>query len=222
MKKKGNNNNKTNMAIWVNSLLVMILIIAGVVGVINHNNNKGGDENQSSNSHVDDYVGKDAREAYNTLEAAGYDVRFVFDRANNGGFTEDGFQEYILQEFDIDSYSELPYVVTGQSANGKTITLKVDYSTVVESNNAQAQREEALEKKLGIVESMTACQQYGERNYSGFKMHSILGKIAEYASDDDTWFLKYTVDADGRKNMTMECSVTGTSANPAVKSFMIY
>lgn len=208
----------TNMVIGV---IAVILVIVGIVGTIN-NNNKGDSENASNSSQVDDYIGKDAKQAHEALKGDGYDIKFKFDRANNGGFTDDGFQEYILQEFQSSSYNEMPFVVTGQSIAGKTITLKVEYSTAIESKQAQAQREEALEKKLGIAESMTACQQYGNRNYRDFKMHSILGKIAEYASDDDTWFLKYKVDANGYSDLTMECSVTGSSQSPVVKSFTIY
>lgn len=86
----------------------------------------------------------------------------------------------------------------------------------------QGAREEALESKLGVIEAMTACEQYGKQNYRNFKMHSVLGKIAEYASDDDTWFLKYKVDADGYEQLTMECYVTGTSDSPIVKQFTVY
>lgn len=83
-------------------------------------------------------------------------------------------------------------------------------------------KEELLEEKLGFVESITACELYGKRQYSDFKIHSVLGKIAQEVVDDDTWFIKYTVDANGRENLVMECSVTGTTESPQVKNFIVY
>lgn len=217
-----NTNKSKNLTNMIIGGIVVAVIIAGVVGAINGNNKNGDSKSTQNSSQVDDYTGKDAKVAYETLKNSGYDVKFVFDRNNNGGFTEEGLQEYVKQEFDSGSYDEMPFTVIKQSATGKTVTLTIEYASAIESENAQKARESALESKLGIVESMTACQQYGERNYRDFKMHSIVGKIAEYASDDDTWFLKYTADANGYKNMTMECYVTGTSSSPVIKSFNIY
>ena len=98
----------------------------------------------------------------------------------------------------------------------------VEYKSALESSAAQAAREENLEKRLSIISAMSACDLYGQRNYRDFKMHSIVGKIAEYASDDNTWFLKYYVDADGYTNRAMECYVTGTTDNPVVTKYLVY
>lgn len=171
---------------------------------------------------IDDYTGKDVKGAYAELTGNEYEVEFVFDRNNNGGFTKDGFQEFVLNEIDSDSYKEDTLVITKQTNLGKKVTLYVDYASAVSADKEKEANEASLEEKLSIVESMTACERYGEQNYRDFKIHSILGKIAEYASDDDTWLLKYTVDADGYKDLTMECYVTGTTANPQVENFIVY
>lgn len=169
-----------------------------------------------------DYTGVDAKQAYEELLADGHAIKFSFDRNNNGGFSEDDFQDFVIKSFSSDNYAEMPFTVTKQSTSGEKVNLSIDYTMSVEAEQDQSARNEALEKKLGVAEAMTACKLYGERNYRDFKLHSILGKIAEYASDDDTWFLKYTVDANGYNDLTMECHVTGTSESPVVEGFSIY
>lgn len=96
------------------------------------------------------------------------------------------------------------------------------YQNDTNTSSEPKTKEELLEEKLGFVESITACELYGKRQYSDFKIHSVLGKIAQEVVDDDTWFIKYTVDANGRENLVMECSVTGTTDNPQVKNFIVY
>ena len=168
------------------------------------------------------YIGSDAKVAYSELIASGYAVKFVFDRPNNAGFTEEQLQQTMLSDFESASYDEMPYVITKQSILYNTATLYVEYKSVVETNEAQATREENLSRVLSIESAMSACELYGQQNYSGFKMHSIVGKIAEYASDDSTWFLKYYVDADGYTNKAMECYVSGTTSSPVVTRYLVY
>lgn len=194
-----------------------IVVVVGLIGLIS-----GGNPSSELGTSINDYTGQDAKQAYDELTAAEYEVSFVFDRNNNGGFTKEGFQDHVLKSFASESYNELPFTVTKQSVSGKQVTFYVDYATSLEADKAKKEREDALEEKLGLVESMTACEQYGKKNYPNFKLHGIMGKIAEYASDDDTWFLKYKVDADGYENMTMECYVTGTSASPQIEKFVVY
>lgn len=174
-------------------------------------------------SEVKDYIGQDAKKAYDELKASGYNIKFIFDRPNQGGFTEESFQDYVINDsFGSPSYAEMPFVVKSQQIFDKNVYLYIDYGSVVESENKQASMEASLEEKLSIVNAMTACEQYGKQNYRNFKIHSILGKIAEYADDENTWFLKYNVDYDGYENRTMECYVTGTSAAPVVSRFLVY
>lgn len=210
---------------WWFWVILVFLIVCGVYATGGKNNGgNGGDTVQNSSAtNITDYTNKDAKIAYEELQKSGYTVKFVLDRNTNGGFTSDGFQDFIEKEFSSDTYNnENGFTVTKQSVDEKIVTLGVEYTSVIKNQETRKAREEALEEKLGRTEAMTACMLYGERNYRNFKMHSIVGKIAEYASDDDTWFLKYTADADGYKNLTMECYVTGTSANPEITEFTIY
>lgn len=77
------------------------------------------------------YVGSDAKATYNELISGGYTVKFVFDRPNNAGFTEEQLQSVMLSDFKSASYDEMPYVVTRQSIFGKTATLYIEYKDVV-------------------------------------------------------------------------------------------
>ena len=207
---------------WFWLIIAIIIIGVGGSGFSQKKENGGTAENTASETktEIKDYTNQDAKTAYDELVNNGYSVRFMFDRNNNGGFTEDGFQEYVKESFDGSTSSS--FVVTKQKTNNKDVTLYVDFSSIVEQDKEKEERGRKLEEKLGIVESMTACRQYGERNYRNFKIHSVVGKIAEYASDDDTWFLKYYVDAEGYNNKTMECYVTGTSNSPVVTKFIVY
>lgn len=105
------------------------------------------------------------------------------------------------------------------SKNSTTTTT----STSSESSSVRSgAKEDRLEKKLSSVNALTACELYGERNYQNFSIHKILGQIAEYAYDEDTWYMKYSVDYNGYENRAMECYVTGTSENPVVSKFLVY
>ena len=215
----------TRPKIWF--VVIFSLIILWIIG--NAMKSDSPQKNQPVETHEEktettvNYVGQDAKVVYTTLITQGYTVKFLFDRANNGGFSDEQFQDFVINDsFASSSYSEMPFVVTGQTINDKNATLTIDYGSVVEQNNAQADREAKLESKLSIITAMSSCEIYGERNYRNFKMHSIVGKIAEYAIDDDTWFLKYTADANGYKNLNMECYVTGTDSSPVVKDFKLY
>ena len=80
-----------------------------------------------------DYVGKDAKLAYNELISDGFAVKFVFDRPNQGGFTEESFQDFVLNDsFAADSYSEMPLVVTRQINHDKSVVLYLEYKSIVD------------------------------------------------------------------------------------------
>ncbi len=206
--------------------LIVILFIVGVFTRTDDNKNETSttsNNNTSTQQTINDYSGQDAKKAYTELLEKGYSVKFVLDRNNNGGFTEEQLQDFVINDsFKSTSYSEMPFIVKRQISNDKTITLYIEYGSVDEANKNQVNREQALEEKLSIVSAMTACEMYGKSNYRNFKMHSIVGKIAESAYDDNTWYLKYYVDADGYKNKAMECYVSGTTENPSVTKFLVY
>lgn len=208
---------------WV----IVVVLVAGVLSTgktdKKDTSKVNNDNSNSSQQTVTDYSGQDAKKTYTELLEKGYSVKFIFDRNNNGGFTEEQLQDFVINDsFKSESYNEMPFVVTRQVSNDKNVTLYIEYGSVDEANKNQANREQALEEKLSIVSAMTACEMYGKSNYRNFKMHSIVGKIAESAYDDNTWYLKYYVDANGYENKTMECYVSGTTDNPSVTNFLVY
>ena len=221
--------NKTRPG-WVWAVVILVIIVLGVIGNSMKSNtaeDQSTTEETSSQSadeeNVLDYTGVDAKSAYENLILKGYSVKFLFDRNNNGGFSDEQFQDFVINDsFGSEYYDEMPFVVTKQTVNSKNVILTIEYATAAEQTKAQEKRDNQLEKKLSIVTAMTTCELYGKRNYRNFKIHSIVGKIAEYAVDNDTWFLKYTADADDYKNLNMECYVTGTDSSPVVKDFKLY
>jgi hypothetical protein len=98
----------------------------------------------------------------------------------------------------------------------------------MDAADAAASMEQNLTRILDPYDALYALQDYGEWEYPyGFKIHTIVGMLARYPYDENTWFLKYTCDvtnANGAtaKNLTVEGMVTGTSANPQVIYFVVY
>lgn len=204
---------------WV----IIVVVVLGIIGFVNKKPESNPSTGQSTGqTTATDYTGKDAKMAYGELTSGGKEVKFVFDRNNNGGFSEESLQSFMQESFASESYDQMPFIVTKQTSDGNTVTLYVEYSSAIESSNAAESMKAALEEKLGVAEAMTACEMYGKRTHRDFDMHSVLGQIAQEAKDENTWYLKYTVDADGYEGLTMECYVTGTSAAPEVTDFTVY
>lgn len=70
-----------------------------------------------------------------------------------------------------------------------------------------------------------AAEDYGKQNYSSFKLHYYLGKLAATEESENTWFLKATCEYEtiyGKMNGTCEARVTGTELNPIVTYFIVY
>ena len=87
--------------------------------------------------------------------------------------------------------------------------------------------EEVLGAKLNDADAIAAMERYGKKEYPyGFKVHTIIGKIACEAKDENTWFLKYNVtitnEYGASRDTTVEANVTGTSSNPEVTYFYVY
>lgn len=92
----------------------------------------------------------------------------------------------------------------------------------------EKKREEA-NKIIDEIEAFNACERRGKFEFPyGFKIHSVLGMIANQSIDNNTgWYFKYTVDITNgfgatMKDKVMECKVHGTTASPSVDYFMVY
>lgn len=105
---------------------------------------------------------------------------------------------------------------------GSEINKGAPGSSSSSSSSASDAKKNELEKKLGSVYALTACEEYGKKNYRDFDIHKILGMVAEEAVDSDTWFFEYEVSADGYDGKHMKCFVTGTSDSPKVTNFSVY
>jgi len=73
-----------------------------------------------------------------------------------------------------------------------------------------------------------ACDLRADQEFPwGYKIHSIIGVMADQASADGTsWFWKVSIDITNafgtKRSATLECTVTGTDANPVVSGFVYY
>lgn len=98
-------------------------------------------------------------------------------------------------------------------------TEEVDSAEVAEEETA----EERLDAKLDEIDAFTAAQEYGEENFSNFKV-SFLDQLDGYeavAKDENTWRFKCKCSVDG-VSCWMFADVTGTTANPKVTYFEVH
>ena len=103
----------------------------------------------------------------------------------------------------------------------------VDVELIANSVLQARQAADALNEKLPSSACWIAAKNYGEAQYPyGFKLHYLMGKLAEEAYDENTWFLKaectvtnaFGAEADG----TCEIYVAGTKDAPQITSFSVY
>jgi|GEM_PF-3559434 len=97
-----------------------------------------------------------------------------------------------------------------------------------EARDAKNAPKVALNAKLSLDSAWEAAAAYGKREYpAGFKLHYIIGKLAEEPLDEDTWFLKAECTVTNEygtklKGLVCEIKVTGTTDNPTVTHFRVY
>ena len=131
-------------------------------------------------------------------------------------FTDEDTGETKLSVFDED------YMIISQTK----FTYPKAGETVNDSNDGKT-TEEILEAKFDSADAWYWLIEYGKREYPyGFKVHNIMGKIAEEAKDENTWFLKAEVtvtNAFGAKRETVvEAEISGTLDNPNIEYFYVY
>lgn len=164
---------------------------------------------------VPNYVGQNAVEAADALEAEGYAIKAT--HATSGlDFTE---------EFKID---ETDWIVIDQTPpSDGVITLTINTQSNIDDVKAQDALLESLTEKLTPSIAWGTFDLYGEQEYPyGFDLHIVTGMLAETPKDENTWFLKATCtieNAFGNQYDTeAECEVTGTNDNPKVTRFYVY
>lgn len=96
-----------------------------------------------------------------------------------------------------------------------------------EADKQAIKMEKTLSEKLETGYAWSAVKDYGEAQYPyGFKLHYLVGAIAQEPSDENTWFLKADCDVTNEfgatAKMTCEAHVTGTTEAPQVVDFNVY
>ena len=89
------------------------------------------------------------------------------------------------------------------------------------------QLEDQLNAILNKYIAIKTMENYGKTQYpAGFKMHTLIGVIAEKPENGNTWFLKYEVTIKNllgvKYDTVVEASVTGTTENPRLTYFYVY
>lgn len=160
-------------------------------------------------------------DAMSVLSNLGYTVVYEHERTGLdfagevGSWGEDELSKWVVTGVDnIDSKE-------------KTVTVRINTQENIDAQIAEENKRKALEEKLPVEYAWQAVEQYGETQYPyGFDLHWMIGKLAEEADDENTWFLKAECKVKNAYGATMqgncEAQVTGTQDNPQVTYFMVY
>ena len=116
------------------------------------------------------------------------------------------------------------YTITEVSASGVDKTADVYLASKADLKNIKM--EEKLEKKLESGKAWVAVKNYGEAAYPyGFKLHYLVGQLAQEAENKNTWYLKaectVTNEYGAKQKGTCEAEVTGTTDSPEVTAFNV-
>lgn len=162
---------------------------------------------------------------------------YVRDLMNELGYTAEYEHEYshmdLTGELAAHSDEELNgagFIITGikeMNSQEKTITMYVNTNENIERVEGQKATQKVLEENFDPSVAMAALELYGKSQCPyGFKLHGIVGKLAETPVDENTWFMKYkceVTNAAGEKvSMTCEAKIKGPEDNPTVYDFYLY
>lgn len=152
----------------------------------------------------DGYIEKPLTEFMAAVEEVGYTATYLADGVD---FTE--FIESVAEDYLVGGLTEDPVE--------KTVVVNL----LLKSNADHEDAENKLSGKLEPVSAWVAVKEYGEAEFGDFEIHYLIGKIEEYAEDENTWFLKAECTVSGVEKVC-EAKVTGTTAAPEVVSFDVY
>lgn len=166
-------------------------------------------------------VGKNVNEAKSVISSLNYTATYLHENTLEDFTSMMGYEEeselnnWLIREvFDLDS-------------SNKEVTFYVNHTENIERIEKEDQQRKQLEAKLDPIDAWEAAQSYGKKQYPyGFKLHYLVGRLAERPEDDNTWFLKATCTIEneyGNKyDANCEAKVTGTTDNPVVTYFVVY
>lgn len=159
---------------------------------------------------INSFVGQPLQGLIDKLSEIGYTGTYLADGVDFTSFIDSMAADYSVGSVEINEAD-------------KTVTANI----VLTSNLEAAGAEDTLSAKLDTGASWTAVEDYGEVQYPyGFELHYLMGKIAEEAYDENTWFLKaectVTNESGAKVEGTCEAKVTGTTDAPQVTEFTVY
>ncbi|MCC3401070.1 hypothetical protein [Eubacterium callanderi] len=160
-------------------------------------------------------------DAKNKIQNYGYSVTYVHAQtgldftSNMDAYTDDELSKWVVTE------------VKSVDENKKTAQLAINTAENIANNEAATAAKTALESKLDPNYAWEAVEKYGDIQYPyGFKLHWIMGKLAQEPKDENTWFLKATVTVKNQYGTKLdgvcEAYVSGTTDNPQVTGFTVY
>ena len=159
---------------------------------------------------LESYAEKPVADFMAKVQELGYTTEYVDDGVDFTEIISDMQADYSVDTVEVDTEK-------------KTVSVELIANSVLQTR----QTTENLEAKLPASACWIAAENYGESQYPyGFELHYLMGKLAEEAYDENTWFLKaectitnmFDAEADG----TCEVLVTGTEDAPQITSFNVY
>ena len=117
------------------------------------------------------------------------------------------------------------YTITQILASSYSKTANVFIAT--EADLQAMKMAKNLEQQLDPAHAWQAVESFGQSQYPyGFELHYIVSKLAQEASDENTWFLKATCDVTNelgeKQELTCESYVSGTTESPEIIDFIVY
>lgn len=178
-------------------------------------------QRQTEESRIKALVGKNVNEAKSVISSLKYTATYLHENTMEDFTSMMGYEE----EGELNNW--LIRKVQSLDSENKTVTFYVNHTENIARMEQEDRQRKQLEEKLDPVDAWEAAQNYGKQQYPyGFKLHYLVGRLAESPADDNTWFLKATCTVEnqyGNKyDATCEAKVTGTSDNPRVISFNVY
>lgn len=150
-------------------------------------------------------TGKSLTKAMKRIKKMGYKATYLADGVDFTEFIDSVKDDYTTGSIKVDEDSK---------------TVEVTLALTANLEDAEAEKE--LAKKLEIGSAWGAAEKYGKSEFGkSFDLNYLVGKIAEYADDENTWFLKAECEVNG-VDMICEAKVTGTTDDPEVVFFDVY
>lgn len=176
---------------------------------------------------LNSFIGQPLRDIYQNLLSEGINVKLLHE--TTGADMTPSIQDAIEHENEPGNTEFINDWIIRKartSEDGSYELTIIPGSILAEQEHSEAVRT-ALESKLDPAFAWQAVEAYGEAQFpEGFKLHWIMGRLAEEARDENTWFLKaycdVTIGGVKASDLNCEATVTGTDDNPHVETFNVY